>query len=983
MTSDQQPGWCQFSSKSAAPGELPPPKLGAKHQIFPSDSYQNSVELQQYRTLYEESPSIHLSLDATGKISTVNQRGAACLGYTVSELIGSSVFSLVYPDDQNFLRIKLIEFSQNGTPLKAEIKPEASQHGYWELRQVCKDGRVIWVKAFAQPSMGTTINRNGNVTDVSSATPIQLVCEDITEWKQSELSLQQEKNFVAAVLDTVANLIVVLDPQGRIVRFNRACEQTTGYTFAQVKGLPFWDILLLPEEVAGVKAVFSQLRAGLFPNEYENYWVTKAGSSRLIAWSNTAIVDSEGKVEYVIGTGIDITERRQTELALQRSQQHQYQQLVDLVEGIVWEADAETLRFSFVSPKAERILGYPLSDWLSDPQFWLNHIHPGDREWVVATCQRETQARRNHTLEYQMIAQDGRLVWFRDMITVVPNTHPLQLRGVMLDITERRQSEMALQMSEARYRAVVEQAAEGIFLVDVDTKRLLETNAACQGLLGYSAEELSTLTLYDLVAHDRAEVERNIQQVLTQKRYFLGERQYRRKDGSLIEVEVSAHVVSTNYRSFLCVVVHDVTAYKQAVAALEQSLALLRATLESTADGIVAIDRNRQVLCANRKLVEMWGISDELMASPDAEKRLEFLAAQLKDPDVFQHTVNALKSQPEKEISDLLEFKDGRVIERYSKPQRLGNEIVGWVWSFQDITQRQQAETALAQSEAKWRSLIQNSSDIIAILEVDGTVRYQSPAVERIMGHSPQELVGRNALELIHPEDVEYVAQAFRDLIAGILPSLSIEFRFMHQDGTWRFVQSTGTNLLDDPSVMGIVTNSRDITERKRAERALQKQTDRERLMRLIAQRIHQSLNLEEILNTTVAEVRQFLKTDRAIIFRFNPDGSGVVSVESVAEGWQPILGRVIHDRCFAPIAGKATPRHTIRAISDLDAADVAPCYVEMLAPLQVKASLVVPILQGEQLWGLLIAHHCSAPRQWLPPEVNFLEELATQVAIA
>ncbi|MBD1864409.1 MULTISPECIES: PAS domain S-box protein [Trichocoleus] len=988
MTSNQQPRWYQFLAKSAASDELPPPNLGDKYQVFSTSSHLTRGEGQPYRSFYQQSSSIQLNLDATGTIATVNLLGAACLGYSVQELIGNSVFTLFHPDDRDFLRIKLNEYLQNVISLQAGAKTEMTQCQYWELRQVCKDGRVIWVKAFVQPdafmqpSLEPTTNLNDSCPSNSPVTTVRLLCEDITEWKQAEAGLQQERNFVAAVLDTVVNLIVVLDPQGRIVRFNRACEQMTGYTFAEVKGIPFWDVLLLPEEIAGVKAAFSQLRSGLFPNEYENYWITKAGSARLIAWSNTAIVGKEGKVEYVVGTGLDITERRQTELALQRSQQQQYQHLVDSVEGIVWEGEAESLQFSFVSPKAERILGYPLAEWLSDSQFWLHHIHPDDRAWVMATCQRETQARRNHTMEYRMIAQDGRVIWFRDMITVVPDAQPMKLRGVMLDITERRQAEIALQMSEARYRAVVEQAAEGIFLVDVETKRLLETNAACQSLLGYSAEELSTLTLYDVVAHDRADIERNIQHILAQKRYFIGERQYRRKDGSLIEVEVSAHVVSNHYWSFLCVVVHDVTAYKQAGAALEQSLALLRATLESTADGIMAIGADCQVLCANRKLVEMWGISDELMAASRGEERLQFLAAQMKDPNVFLKKIQALQTQPEAEVNDLIEFQDGRVVERYSKPQRLGNQIVGRVWSFRDITQRQQAEAALAQSEAKWRSLIQNSSDIIAILEADGTVRYQSPAVERIMGHSPQELVGRNALELIHPEDVEHVAQAFQDLVAGILPSLSIEFRFQHKDETWRFIQSTGTNLLADPSVLGIVTNSRDITERKRAERALQKQTERERLMRFIAQRIHQSLDLAEILDTTVAEVRQFLQTDRAIIFRFNPDGSGCVSVESVTEGCQPILGRVIHDRCFTPPSGPA-PYPRIRAIADLDAAEVDPCYVQMLAALQVKASLVVPIMQGDQLWGLLIAHHCIAPRQWLPQEVNFLEELATQVAIA
>ncbi|HEY9747150.1 MAG TPA: PAS domain-containing protein, partial [Allocoleopsis sp.] len=440
MTPDQKPSWRQYFLSSTPSRELPPANIGAKYQVFLPDSYRTNVELQQHHRLSEPHPSIQLDLDSSGTITAVNPSGAAYLGYSAQELIGRPVLHLVYPDDQVNLRIKLTEFLQSVTTPEADVKTAITISRNWELRQVCKDGRVIWVKAVAQP----TTNRNGHTT-----TAIQLECEDITEWKQVEAGFQQESSFLAAILDTVANLIIVLDAQGRIVRFNRACEQTTGYTFAEVKGVPFWDILLLPEEVAGVKAGFSQLRAGLFPNEYENHWVTKAGVSRFIAWSNTAILGQEGKVEYIIGTGLDVTERRQTELALQRSQQQQYQHLVESVEGIVWEADAETLQFSFVSPKAERILGYPLADWLDDAEFWLKHLHPDDRAWVVASCRQETQARRNHTLEYRMIAQDGTVAWFRDMITVVPDSEPLQLRGVMLDITERRQAEIALQMSEA------------------------------------------------------------------------------------------------------------------------------------------------------------------------------------------------------------------------------------------------------------------------------------------------------------------------------------------------------------------------------------------------------------------------------------------------------------------------------------------------------------------------------------------------------
>ena len=150
------------------------------------------------------------------------------------------------------------------------------------------------------------------------------MAQDITERKRAELELLEERNFVSAILDTANALIVVLDEQGRIVRFNRACEQVTGYSFEEVKGRCFWDFLLIPEEVEPVKVVFQDLLAANFPNEYENYWVARDGSRRLLSWSNTVLFDGDGLLKYIIGIGIDITERKQAEeirRALEREQE--------------------------------------------------------------------------------------------------------------------------------------------------------------------------------------------------------------------------------------------------------------------------------------------------------------------------------------------------------------------------------------------------------------------------------------------------------------------------------------------------------------------------------------------------------------------------------------------------------------------------------------------------------------------------------------
>ncbi len=132
--------------------------------------------------------------------------------------------------------------------------------------------------------------------------------------------LQKGLDFISSVLETSAALVVVLDTEGRIVRFNRACQQTTGYTFEEVKGRYFWDLFLVPEELESVKAVFQKLRAGQFPNEHENFWLTKDGRRRRIAWANTAMLDRAGGVEYILGTGLDVTQIRQVQEQLRHTE---------------------------------------------------------------------------------------------------------------------------------------------------------------------------------------------------------------------------------------------------------------------------------------------------------------------------------------------------------------------------------------------------------------------------------------------------------------------------------------------------------------------------------------------------------------------------------------------------------------------------------------------------------------------------------------
>lgn len=156
--------------------------------------------------------------------------------------------------------------------------------------------------------------------DVEGQKLYTVILRDITARVRDERVLQRERDFIAAVLDTAGALVVVLDREGRIRRFNRACERATGYTFEEVEGRPFWEFLLAPEDVEPVMAVFRELKGGVHTNKFENDWVTKDGGRRRIAWANTHLANSAGEVEYIIATGLDISDITQVQAQLRRTE---------------------------------------------------------------------------------------------------------------------------------------------------------------------------------------------------------------------------------------------------------------------------------------------------------------------------------------------------------------------------------------------------------------------------------------------------------------------------------------------------------------------------------------------------------------------------------------------------------------------------------------------------------------------------------------
>jgi PAS domain S-box-containing protein len=268
------------------------------------------------------------------------------------------------------------------------------------------------------------------------------------------------------------------------------------------------------------------------------------------------------------------------ELTYARQFPAEFRALVEDLRAILWEIDCPAHRFTWVSRHAEEVLGYPVAEWLEQPGFWENHVHPEDRESVLATCDRVEAGGEDHQFEYRMTAANGRIVWLRHIVRIVKGTHgqAAKLRGVMVDITEQRAAEQAVRESEERFRKIFQDGPLAMILLGPDFRIKAGNRAFCR-MLGMDERDLGNMTTPEFIHPDDREVSAaRIRELFAGKiASYRGQKRYIDAAGETIWVDGFGSLVydSSGTPAYALVIAVDVTEHKRAEQTLQELSARL------------------------------------------------------------------------------------------------------------------------------------------------------------------------------------------------------------------------------------------------------------------------------------------------------------------------------------------------------------------------------------------------------------------------
>ncbi|OYY92273.1 MAG: hypothetical protein B7Y41_16555, partial [Hydrogenophilales bacterium 28-61-23] len=676
------------------------------------------------------------------------------------------------------------------------------------------------------------------------------VFRDVTERKRTQALLRDERNFISAVLDNAGALLLVLDREGRIHRFNRACESVSGYRFAEVEGRYPWDFLLLPEERDRVREHVLRALSNdpeALASTYTNHWLDKGGGKHLLEWRKAPLLDEQGRLEFMVSIGIDVTEKRAVEAALRRSEEtYARAEAIAHLGSWDWDIGSGELRWT---DEIYRIFGQTPQSFGATYQAFLDAIHPDDRQQVIDAVNASiADVNVPYSIEHRVLRPDGEVRSVHERGRVYRDEYGASIRmvGSVHDITEQKRAVQSLRDSERLLRTVIDEIPDPVLLKDGNGDFLL-CNQAVARLYNTTPEAMIGKHDGDFgVSREMADSFRqSVLAIMTR-----GESQ--------IVFEDSRDAVSgaiRHYKSIkkpfkdseggnqILVVAQDITDVIRAQQQVAESERRMQEVMEITREGIwdwhVATGRvihNSQwyetLRLAEGEMVDSVDAFAELIHPEDREQVWQRLDAMLKGGGDYYSEHRLVRRD-----GQTIWVQDrGRIVKRDAQGHPI--RVVG---SFTDITARKQAEreleryrdhleelvrarTSEVEKEGSRNAMIVNTAlDGFFTAGMDGRLLDCNQIYCRMLGYSREEMLHLTFLDIEAVETPEETAAHMRTLIEH--GHDRFDTRHRRKDGSLIDVEVNVTvaQIGDERLFFSFV---HDISERKAGEAALVRARD-------------------------------------------------------------------------------------------------------------------------------------------------------------
>lgn len=506
---------------------------------------------ERYRGLVENIDEIFYTVKLTdepfaGKVLFVSEQIERLLGYAPDEFIKKPKLwlEIVHPEDLHVMvesRQKIIE-SREGVTREYRVRHK-------------KTGEYIWLEDKVAPQFDGT----GKVVG------LQKVARDITQRKRAEEALREANERFELAASAVDSAIYDWDLDKNTTVWTSGLKEVFGYSPEQPAAQSDWWLEHLhPEDRDRVRKEIEPCieRGEDAVTEYR--FLSSSGEYRYVLDRARMVKNQAGKVVRVVGSMADVTDYKRAEEALRQNEARlqtivsNEPECVKIVssDGRLLEMNQAGLRM-IKADSLDQVAGKPMA----------NLLHSDDREAFLEFHQHVCDG-QSGSLQFRILDLKGELHWMESSSAPLRDAggNTTSVLSVTRDITERKKAEEELQRSEERYRSLITQSSEGIFIVDPHSKKIQEANLVFLSMLGYTQAEVETLTLYDIVAASRASVDMNVATVLQSGKVFIAPRQYRHKNGSLLDVEIQASLISYGQSQIVLVSVTDISERKRSEA---------------------------------------------------------------------------------------------------------------------------------------------------------------------------------------------------------------------------------------------------------------------------------------------------------------------------------------------------------------------------------------------------------------------------------